>query len=203
MKTLFLFLFALEVAAAGHAAFAQTSRPSTDQGRLQQMITSGTAQLATASYTGDVEVVRTFLWAENDPKRVLADAAAHKIVADIAFHVHAARLLGEPGTRKLEDIFDVRALDGMQLMSVDWNIDGDKARPIDQPEFSVTLRNVNQIWRLDVTPDPAPASVEAAAAEVRAKSEAVAKVTQAINDRKLVTADQIKAALAQAGLKRP
>jgi hypothetical protein len=149
----------------------------------RQLISGAMAQLNLAKTTGDVEVTRAFIWCDNDPDRKLADAQARNLIARYAFYVASVLRIGEQETERIRRRFDVETPDGLEMISVDWKVNGDKATPKDE-DFDVKLRRVNQIWRLDMTPDPAPTSVDAAVDAIAGQTKALRQITEDLKAEK-------------------
>jgi hypothetical protein len=180
-------------------AFGRTQPLHADDPQTRrQLITGAMAQLNVAKTTGDLEVVRAFIWCANDPDRKMADAQARTLIARYAFYVASVSRFGEQETDRLRRQFDLDTPDGLMLLAVDWKVDGDKATPTDDSGLEVVLRRVNGVWRLDMTPDPAPTALI-----VAQQAKAIEQIVEGLKGNRYPTPDDLTRQLKKAGIARP
>jgi hypothetical protein len=134
---------------------ARAADPQAQQQMDQKIISSAMMQFNLAEQAGDLELVRGYMWADNDPDRKIADAQARKLIANYAFCFALVGKFDSHAAYLMPDQYGIGTPDGMEMVTMDWNIQGDRATPpkdIDDEQISpLVLRKMKGLWKIDVT----------------------------------------------------
>jgi hypothetical protein len=187
----------------GEVADAAQANAAAHEEAERQTIGAGLWILNAGVCAEDLQLIKSLLYAQNDPKLALVEAHARRIVASKRFSDAAEKAFGAEAAGELA-LMDLSAF-GMGLLAPTWKIEGNTASPAAENAAVLAangiilprLVNRRGVWKVDVTPTPAPTpnGVAALAAAIEKYARIVDDVTSAIADRKLKTVGEVKAAL--------
>lgn len=148
----------------------------------------------------DLQVVKAFLHADNDPKLALVEAHARRIMACKRFSDVAEKGLGKAAAGRLT-LMDLCAF-GMVLLAPTWDIQGTTAKPVAKEAARLADNNlvlprlVNRrgVWKVDVTPAPTPTreEIEALAAAIGTYASMVDDAAAGIAQGRLKTIAEVE-----------
>lgn len=170
-----------------------------------QTLEAGLWLLNAGGVAEDLQVIKAFLYAENDPKLALVEAHARRIVAskhftDAAFKVFPQKVAQLRVKHRMVDGGNF----GYVLLGSTWLIHGDTATPdaeavAQYSKDGMLPRLVNRrgIWKVDVTPTPLPtaAQTEALATLIHRHAKIVDETATAITRGRLKTVEEVQNAL--------
>ena len=156
----------------------------------------------------DQPVVRAFLYADGDPKHLLVEAHARRLLANMRFLKAIAKLdvdIAHGGNPFAENHIFAADDFAFAMLAGNWLIEGNTARLPPEERMGEAqqpppppLIKVNGIWKVNLTPVPAPRSAEELATRINRYAEVLEQVVAEITSGKFKNVEQISRALKQA-----
>ncbi|MGB7158930.1 MAG: hypothetical protein WBD40_12730 [Tepidisphaeraceae bacterium] len=182
-----------------HQREAPLDAPKLDKRQLDPKTIHGAMMsLGLAYQERDVLVAASFYHVDGPPASAaqLAEAHAKQVLAVNDFTSTVSQQIGGTESLAMEfSLIDPRD-DLFGHVITEWTIDGDRATGTnDAGPAAATMRRVDGVWKIDLTPLAGSPPVEQLAAELRRQAQSVAAVARDIREKRLFTVDEVRGAL--------